>query len=489
MDSTTATFNYGASGVTMLELLIGGTNYAATGISCYSAKIGGSTVYTTGVATAGNVKTISFNAESVEVTQSVAGAAFVFEVTDASAGIEQFRIMFPVKEQATLGGRANGTYSSTVGMALVPLTDTFAMTNFESGAGNRVLGAYALATHGIIGSKVALIAATHPSFDAAIAALQQANKLPYEVKDGRLARRSYTCREWFLSIGDLSTTNVADAISYANAGGFRGIMIGNQSWMGSAGHFLINTTAYPNGLTDMQGVCDDIHAAGLGVAFHTYGLISSGDTYVTGDDARLMRSEGTPVTLYSHYLPDPATTLPAEVAGYLAGVMDGCEADLCYLDALDNVVSVYTDDWFFYNTMFREIWEARTGSWYMQSSIGTGIDLAWHLFPRAATSDGGYDLNATAITTARNNDTIPEIGWYWWENNTAASSVTSLHQYAAQNGLPFTLVSSIAKLDANAQTAAMLAEVKRSSHSFKSARPNLRRLMLRQPGKPFEAYR
>lgn len=94
-------------------------------------------------------------------------------------------------------------------------------------------------------------------------------------KDTELARGAY----FFLGFGQADVDRVIDLCRRTGIGQ---VMLNSGSWCRSPGHYLFNTTAYPDGEAGLKATVDRLHEAGILVGMHTFvSKVSKSDPYVT----------------------------------------------------------------------------------------------------------------------------------------------------------------------------------------------------------------
>ena len=95
------------------------------------------------------------------------------------------------------------------------------------------------------------------------------------VKDTDLPRGSY----WFLRFTEAEVDQV---IQYCEKTGIKQVMMSSSSWCTTPGHYVFNTSRYPNGREGLKQVVDKLHAHGILVGMHTFvSKVSKTDPYVT----------------------------------------------------------------------------------------------------------------------------------------------------------------------------------------------------------------
>jgi len=118
-------------------------------------------------------------------------------------------------------------------------------------------------------------------------------------------------------------------------------------------------------------------------------------------------------------LVDPDSTLPDEMGGHLARVVNTCKVDLVYFDAVGgNVAGRRPANWYYLNKVLLASCAQFDHGVIVQTGQGPGRQLAWHLVPRSASADGHGDLRyyldkrMAGIAQMRRTHTAADLGWY-----------------------------------------------------------------------------
>lgn len=94
-------------------------------------------------------------------------------------------------------------------------------------------------------------------------------------KDTDMARGSY----WFLNFAENEVDQVIDCCRKT---GFHQVMIDSGAWCTSSGHYLFNTSRYPDGIESLKRTVDRLHGEGILVGMHCFASkVSKIDPYVT----------------------------------------------------------------------------------------------------------------------------------------------------------------------------------------------------------------
>ncbi len=118
-------------------------------------------------------------------------------------------------------------------------------------------------------------------------------------------------------------------------------------------------------------------------------------------------------------LVDPDSTLPDEMGTHLARVVNACQADLVYFDACAAAAPGHKpENWYYLNKVLLASCAKFDHGVLVQTGMGPGRQLAWHLVPRSASADGHGDLKhyldqrTAGILQMRRTHTAADIGWY-----------------------------------------------------------------------------
>ena len=234
---------------------------------------------------AGDLITARFLDPEVTVTLRVVPRPqhLLFEVTGVEpADVESLILEFPVRRLQTVAGAFNATYDDEFGVCFFGTTVN--VTNRPRSHGKEVqsLGALCTAKHGLVGAKMALVAAPFGQFNAAIMEAERANGLPCPQLEGKWARFSEPVRRSYLFMVDASEQSIDKTIEYAKIAKFGTIIFLKDNWLANHGHYDINTANFPEGRASLKRAVKKIHDAGFGAGVHVFGpSISPNDPYVT----------------------------------------------------------------------------------------------------------------------------------------------------------------------------------------------------------------
>lgn len=120
---------------------------------------------------------------------------------------------------------------------------------------------------GMIGERVAIVAAPTKEFLTEVQKAERVFALPSPKLSNKWAKASTDIRESYL-FTDLTEANADEMIRYAKLSGFTYILIYSDTWSSSIGSYLINTRNFPRGEISLKAVIDKCHTAGIKVGMH-----------------------------------------------------------------------------------------------------------------------------------------------------------------------------------------------------------------------------
>lgn len=186
-----------------------------------------------------------------------------------------------------------------------------------------LLSAQTVAKHGIEPAAFGVIACPASEMMNAIRRFEEAAKLPSPRPHGQWNKTSDAIRRSYLFLTRFKESQFDDALKIARRGGFAAILIGQESWCRSTGHYPINLENFPDGIDGLARTVDRFHAAGFRVGLHFLApSIYPPDPYLTPvPDPRLVKDAATELTdavnETADFLPAFAPqTFPAEDGGY-----------------------------------------------------------------------------------------------------------------------------------------------------------------------------
>jgi len=169
-----------------------------------------------------------------------------------------------------------------------------------------------------------LVVAPGNDFFAAVERFQRAAGVPSPRPGGVWNKRSPWVKRSYFFLTDFRESQFDDALAIARRGGFHAILIGQESWCRSTGHYEVNRDRFPEGLQGLKRTVERFHGAGFRVALHFLApSIYPPDPYLTPvPDPRLVKGAAatlaTDVDVKADFLPtsEPPKEFPAEDGGY-----------------------------------------------------------------------------------------------------------------------------------------------------------------------------
>jgi hypothetical protein len=488
--------------VESLRLLPDGEELSLAG-AFMEADHGGTTFAATSLTTSKGDIVVRFEGLSgrLRIAVETEPGHIVFRIREASIpDLEAVRLRIPIRFSGVFDSPMNGRYNDVSAVCLRPVTaNTLAKYFLKDKV--LTLGVEWVARRGIVGGAAALVATPRANLLDAIEALETAEGLPSPHFDGVRARESAAARESYLFLTYYVPGDVDALIEYAKVGGFGTILFLRNLWRETGGTYAIDTARFPGGLAEFTSVCDEIHAAGLGVGVHLYGpsvsiedplvspvpadgfltwacpdlatavgaadasLVLAGapdlpatgrggypGTYVrVGDEiirytalsssppytlsgcergtlgtVASAHASGAPVghlaTTWSMFLIDPDGPLVQTVANNLGAVVNAAKIDFVYFDgAAFTQEGKHVDGWYYMNRLLPAHVAAFDHPVLVQTSLGPGRQLSWHIVPRSASADGHGDIKwyldqrTPAIESFLRGFTVPDVGWYGFD--------------------------------------------------------------------------
>lgn len=167
--------------------------------------------------------------------------------------------------------------------------------------------------YGIQPARFGVIAGPRGQFMEAMARFEDAAGLPSPKLGGVWNKQSPWIKRSYLFITSFNESQFEPVLALARRGGFDMILLHQESWTRSTGHYAINTDAFPGGLEALARTCQRFKQEKFHVGLHFLGpSIYPPDPYLTPvPDLRLVR-DGT-VHLAAD-IDDRANQLPTETA-------------------------------------------------------------------------------------------------------------------------------------------------------------------------------
>ncbi len=168
----------------------------------------------------------------------------------------------------------------------------------ENPPGARAVTALAARTiqrYGIEPAVAAVLVCDEKDLEETLQRLEEAAGIPAPRPGGTWNKRSPWVRRSYLFLTDFRQAQIDRALRIARRGGFDMILLGQESWCQSTGHYEINRRNFPDGLDGLRRTVDRFRAAGFKVGLHFLGpSISHPDPYLTPvPDKRLVKDAWT----------------------------------------------------------------------------------------------------------------------------------------------------------------------------------------------------
>ncbi len=207
---------------------------------------------------------------------------------------------------------------------IVPLEDFEGVASALWASSVRTLGVETVAAHGITPASFALIVCPEKEFFQLLPEVQQAAGLPSPRPGGIWNKRSPWVQRSYLFLTNFSESDFEAGLALARRGGFDTILIGQQSWCESTGHYTVNRKHFPEGLHGLVRTVQRFKDAGFKVGLHFLAAsVFPPDVYLTPvPDRRLVTGAETTlaaaVDTVADFLPTSSAPgeFPAEDGGY-----------------------------------------------------------------------------------------------------------------------------------------------------------------------------
>ncbi|MBX7258243.1 MAG: hypothetical protein K1Y02_17910 [Candidatus Hydrogenedentes bacterium] len=181
------------------------------------------------------------------------------------------------------------------------------------------------AAHGLLPARFGLLVSSDDTFYDVMQQFENHVGLPCPAYEGRPIKTSPLIKQSYLFITSFSEPEYDTVVNMARRGGFGTILILQDSWTRSTGHYEVNDKAFPGGIETLARTVQRFKKDGFRVGFHFLGAsIYPNDPYLTPiPDPRLVRDHSTElaedVTADSDFVPTIAApdAFPAEDGGYM----------------------------------------------------------------------------------------------------------------------------------------------------------------------------
>ncbi|MBR4833197.1 MAG: hypothetical protein IKU86_02535 [Thermoguttaceae bacterium] len=176
-------------------------------------------------------------------------------------------------------------------------------------APTRILSANAYKRHGVKGAQCAVVAATAENWPKAVERMQRTAGIPSPKPGGGWRDASQHVRDSYFFLTYFNVDEYEAALQFAKRGGFKQILLLQNSWCESTGHYRVNENNFPGGLPTLRQTIEKFRAEGIRFGFHLLAAsVDTNDPYLTPvPDERFLLGEST--TLAADLSAD-ATTIP-----------------------------------------------------------------------------------------------------------------------------------------------------------------------------------
>ncbi|MBQ7112100.1 MAG: hypothetical protein IJO06_12930 [Thermoguttaceae bacterium] len=178
-------------------------------------------------------------------------------------------------------------------------------------APTRILSANAYKRHGVDGAQCAVVAATAENWPKAVERMQRTAGIPSPKPGGGWRDASQHVRDSYFFLTYFNVDEYNAALQFAKRGGFKQILLLQNSWCESTGRYRVNEKNFPGGLPTLRRTIEKFRAEGIRFGFHFLAAsVDRNDSYLTPvPDKRFVLGEST--TLAADLSADPSEkTIP-----------------------------------------------------------------------------------------------------------------------------------------------------------------------------------
>lgn len=159
----------------------------------------------------------------------------------------------------------------------------------------RILSANAYKRHGVEGAQCAVVAATAENWPKAVERMQRTAGIPSPKPGGGWRDASQYVRDSYFFLTYFNVDEYEAALKFAKRGGFKQILLLQNSWCESTGHYRVNEKNFPGGLPTLRQTIEKFRAEGIRFGFHFLAAsVDTNDPYMTPvPDKRFLLGEST----------------------------------------------------------------------------------------------------------------------------------------------------------------------------------------------------
>lgn len=178
---------------------------------------------------------------------------------------------------------------------------------------------------GVVPAKFGLILSPKARGFDAIRRFELAAEMPVSYFEGVWNKTSPLTKRSYLFLTSFGAAQYDEALAMAKRGGFRTILLGQESWCESTGHYGVNRAHFPGGLPQLQEILRRFRTEGFLVGFHFLAAsIYPPDSYLTPVPDRRLVKQGhaelaAEINETTDFIPVTVapTEFPAEDGGYM----------------------------------------------------------------------------------------------------------------------------------------------------------------------------
>ena len=210
------------------------------------------------------------------------------------------------KSVRTLIDRVEAVFGEGADERTVLLEDFADATSPLWDAPTRILSANAYKRHGVENAQCAVVAATAQNWPKAVERMQRTAGIPSPKPGGGWRDASQHVRDSYFFLTYFNVDEYEAALQFAKRGGFKQILLLQNSWCESTGHYRVNEKNFPGGLPTLRRTIEKFRAEGIRFGFHLLAAsVDRNDPYLAPTpDERFLLGEST--TLAADLSADPS---------------------------------------------------------------------------------------------------------------------------------------------------------------------------------------
>jgi hypothetical protein len=316
LDLSTAQLSIDEHGVVTAIRFADGTPWSSTGQAAFGIVAGGRWHAPESVRAEGNRWTVRFDNGTIAEFRVTCQRGFALfrlsklESRETITWLQLFRVLVP--GDAQVADMLNAATHGKQFVAVMPVEPNVCTAPLVQ-QGKLGLTAETMTQHGIEPAAFGVIACPAAERLDTIERLELASGMPSPHPGGVWSKRSPWTKESYFFLTFFRESQFDEAIRIARRGGFSTILLWQNSWTKSTGHYEVNRDCFPDGLPGLKRTVQRFKDAGFRVGFHVLAAsIDASDPYITPvPDRRLVT--GTTGRLAAD-IDAKATFLPLEAA-------------------------------------------------------------------------------------------------------------------------------------------------------------------------------